>query len=40
VTAGERLAKIHVDHEKQPEYTLTKTEKAGEKLDWRVTKCA
>ena len=25
-------------HEKQPEYPLTKTEKAGEKLDWRVTK--
>jgi predicted helicase len=38
VKAGERLAEIHVHYEKQPEYPLRKTEKAGEKLDWRVTK--
>jgi predicted helicase len=36
--AGKRLADIHVNYEKQLEYPLTKTEKAGEKLDWRVTK--
>jgi predicted helicase len=38
VKAGERLAEIHVQYEKQAEYPLTKTEKAGEKLDWRITK--
>jgi predicted helicase len=38
VTAGQRLTCIHVDYEKQPEYTLTKTEKSGEKLNWRVTR--
>jgi predicted helicase len=38
VQAGKRLAEIHVHYEKQEEYPLTKTEKAGEKLDWRVTK--
>jgi len=38
VRAGERLAEIHVHYEKQAEYPLTKTEKAGEKLDWRVAK--
>ena len=38
VAAGQRLAEIHVNYEQQPEYPLTKTEKAGEKLDWRVTK--
>ncbi|HVO63258.1 MAG TPA: type ISP restriction/modification enzyme [Terriglobales bacterium] len=38
VAAGKRLAEIHVNYEQQPEYPLTKTEKAGEKLDWRVTK--
>jgi predicted helicase len=38
VKAGERLAEIHVHYEKQPEYPLTKREKEGEKLDWRVTK--
>jgi len=38
VQAGKRLAKIHVYYEKQPEYPLTKIEKAGEKLDYRVTK--
>ena len=32
------MADIHVNYEKQLEYPLTKTEKAGEKLDWRVTK--
>ncbi len=36
--AGQRLAEIHVHYEQQPEYPLTKTEKAGEKLDYRVTK--
>ena len=36
--AGERLAEIHVHYEQQPEYKLTKKEKAGEKLDWRVTR--
>ncbi len=38
VRAGQRLAEIHVHYEQQPEYSLTKTEKAGEKLDYRVTK--
>lgn len=38
VTAGRRLREIHVNFEQQPEFALTKTEKAGEKLDWRVTK--
>src|SRR6266704_7200681 len=38
VSAGQRLAGIHVHYEQQPEYPLTKTEKAGEKLDYRVTK--
>lgn len=38
VKAGKRLSEIHVHYEKQAEYSLTKTEKAGEKLDWRVTK--
>jgi predicted helicase len=36
--AGERLAEIHVHYEQQPEYPLTKTEKSGEKLDYRVEK--
>jgi len=36
--AGQRLAEIHVHYEQQLEYPLTKTEKAGEKLDYRVTK--
>ena len=31
-------AEIHVNYEQQPEYPLIKTEKPGEKLDWRVTK--
>jgi predicted helicase len=38
VAAGRRLAEIHVNYEKQPEYQLTKNEKPGEKLDWRVTR--
>jgi Type ISP C-terminal specificity domain len=38
VKAGQRLAEIHVHYESQPEYPLTKIEKKGEKLDYRVTK--
>ena len=38
VKAGQRLAEIHVHYEQQPEYPLTKIEKKGEKLDYRVTK--
>jgi predicted helicase len=38
VRADQRLAEIHVHYEDQAEYPLTKTEKAGEKLDYRVTK--
>ena len=36
VRAGRRLAEIHVHYEQQLEYPLTRTEKAGEKLDYRV----
>ena len=36
--AGRRLADIHVHYEQQPEYPLTRREKSGEKLDYRVTK--
>lgn len=36
--AGQRLAEIHVHYEQQPEYKLTRTEKKGEKLDYRVIK--
>ena len=36
--AGQHLADIHVHYEQQAEYPLTKTEKAGEKLDYRVTR--
>ncbi len=36
--AGERLTEIHVHYEQQPEYKLRKKEKAGEKLNWRVTR--
>jgi hypothetical protein len=36
--AGQRLAEIHVHYEQQPEYKLTKVEKAGEKLDYHVKK--
>ena len=38
VQAGQRLAEIHVHYEQQPEYPLTKTEKPGQQLDYRVTK--
>ena len=38
VKAGQHLAEIHVHYEQQPEYKLTKVEKAGEKLDYRVTR--
>jgi predicted helicase len=38
VKAGQRLAEIHVHYEQQPEYPLTKKEKEGEKLDYRVQK--
>ncbi len=34
--AGERLADLHVNYEKQPEYPLRRTETG--KLDWRVEK--
>jgi predicted helicase len=36
--AGQRLAEIHIHYEQQPEYKLTKVEKPGEKLDYRVEK--
>jgi len=36
--AGQRLAEIHVHYEQQPEFPLTKVEKKGEKLDYRVSK--
>src|ERR1035438_3636244 len=36
--AGQRLTEIHVHYEQQPEYQLTKREKAGEKLNWQVTR--
>ena len=36
--AGQRLAEIHVRYEQQLEHPLTKKEKEGEKLDYRVTK--
>ncbi|MFY9674805.1 MAG: type ISP restriction/modification enzyme, partial [Terriglobales bacterium] len=36
--AGQRLAEIHVHYEARPGYPLTKTEKPGEKLDYRVSK--
>ena len=38
VKAGQRLAEIHVHYEQQAEYPLTKIEKKGEKLDYRVEK--
>jgi len=38
VKAGQRLAEIHVHYEQQPEYKLTKVEKKGEQLDYRVKK--
>lgn len=36
VKAGERLADLHVNYEKQPEYPLKRTESG--QLDWRVQK--
>lgn len=36
--SGQRLAEMHVNYEQQPVYELTKAEKKGEKLDYRVTK--
>jgi predicted helicase len=36
--AGERLAKLHVDYEKQPEYPLEMIESPEAPLDWRVEK--
>ena len=36
--SGQRLAEIHIHYEQQREYKLTKIEKKGEKLDYRVTK--
>lgn len=38
VSSGRRIADLHVNYEKQPEYPLEKIEKKGEKLDWRVEK--
>jgi hypothetical protein len=38
VKVGQRLAEIYVHYEQQPEHPLTKREKEGEKLDYRVTK--
>jgi hypothetical protein len=38
VKTGERLADLHINYEKQPEFPLEKIEKTGEKLDWRVEK--
>lgn len=36
--AGERLAELHLDYEKQPEYPLRRVESADVALDWRVEK--
>ena len=36
--AGERLADLHVNYEKQPEYPLQRIENPKEKLNWRVEK--
>ncbi|MBZ5648685.1 MAG: N-6 DNA methylase [Acidobacteriia bacterium] len=38
VKAGRRLAEIHVEYEKQPEYPLERVENPEEKLNWRVQK--
>lgn len=35
---GKRLTELHVDYEKQPEYSLERIEKKDTKLDWRVEK--
>jgi predicted helicase len=36
--AGARLAELHVNYERQPEYPLRRIENPDEKLDWRVEK--
>jgi predicted helicase len=36
--AGKRLADLHVNYEKQPEYPLQRIEDPKEKLNWRVEK--
>ena len=36
--AGARLAELHVNYEKQPEYPLQRLESKDEKLNWRVEK--
>lgn len=36
--AGERLADLHVNYEKQPEYSLERVENSKEKLSYRVEK--
>jgi predicted helicase len=38
VTAGERLADLHVNYETQPEYKLELIENPDEPLSWRVDK--
>jgi predicted helicase len=38
VNAGKRLAELHVDYEKQPEYPLETIENSNEPLNWRVEK--
>jgi predicted helicase len=38
VKAGRRLAEIHVEYEKQPEYPLERVENPAEQLNWRVQK--
>ena len=36
--AGERLAELHVNYERQPEYPLERIEAAGVPVSWRVEK--
>jgi predicted helicase len=38
VSAGERLAELHVNYESQPEYRLDKIENPDKQLNWRVQK--
>ncbi len=38
VSAGERLADLHVNYESQPEYPLEQIETPEKQLDWRVKK--
>jgi hypothetical protein len=40
VKAGERLADLHVNYEKQPEYPLEKIEKKGENWIGACKRCA